>query len=251
MKSLIPVLILCAVAAKANDATARVPVLVELFTSEGCSSCPPADAFLQKLDSAQPISGAELIVLSEHVDYWNHDGWKDPYSSSSITERQSAYVHVLGQSEPYTPEMIADGSDVLKLTDPQQMNQVFLKDLGMPALAVRIEGVKLDGPALRAHIATGEYAGKRKADVYMAVALSHVESQVSAGENHGKHLSHTAVVEYLKKIGSIEEGKSFNQDVQLKLKNGVDPQNVRVVAFVQEAGPGRVVGAGLQKAPFE
>ena len=246
-------LVIAAAAAlgQAGDTQKNVPtpILLELFTSEGCSSCPPADALVQKMDTTQPVLGAQLIVLSEHVDYWNHDGWKDPYSSSSLTERQIDYVRALKLKEPYTPQMIVDGTTVLQ-GDEAQILQSLRGDAATPKLSLRIDSVNPGtGKAqeISGHVNIDGTTDKHNADVYVAVALGRAESQVLSGENSGKHLSHVAVVQEIKKIGKLGKDGHFSQTFQVKLNPGTDAGNVRIIAFVQEPGPGRVLGAALWK----
>ncbi len=190
-----------------------------------------------------------MIVLSEHVTYWDHDGWKDPNSSQALTDRQSAYEAVLGEKDSFTPQLIVDGAEV-KMGDGQVLLNALKKAAAEPKVAVRIAEAAVD-PAnptvLRARIETDLNSEKHSGDVYVAVALDHVESQVLKGENGGRHLVHVAVVQQITKVGKLPKGKSFAQDVQLKLKPGTDPNNLRLVAFVQESGPSTVLGAALRK----
>jgi hypothetical protein len=225
------------------------PVLVELFTSEGCSSCPPADALLQKLDSLQPVSGTEAIVLSEHVDYWNHDGWKDAYSSSFFTDRQQNYEQRLRVKEPYTPQMVVDGAAQLNGSNgPAVLSAV--EAAGKHAkIPVRISSLSVENTKnIHAHLlvdALPDSFKTRKADIFVAIALSHAESHVSAGENKGRDIQHVAVAELIDKVGTVEKGKNFDRDILVKLKSAPDLANLRVVGFVQESDGGEVLGASL------
>src|SRR5262249_29559436 len=120
----------------ADLSAASKPVVVELFTSEGCSSCPPADALLKRFDEQQPVSGAQIIVLSEHVDYWNHIGWKDPYSARLYCERQSIYGKRFGLDSVYTPQMVVDGSSEFVGSNTALADKAFAKALGVPKISV-------------------------------------------------------------------------------------------------------------------
>ena len=232
---------------KASETTGRVPVLVELFTSEGCSSCPPADKILQELDR-QLIPGAEMVVLSEHVDYWDHIGWKDPYSARFYSDRQSIYAHRFHLDGPYTPQMVVNGSDEFLGSDLERAGKVFAQALETQEIVVRLSSISIDaGNTLHAHVETG--AVPSEADVMVAVALNHAESRVLRGENGGRTLTHTAVVRAMEKIGTAQRGQVFAHDLQVKLEPGSTRDNLRVIAFVQEAKQGKVLGATMERAP--
>ncbi len=157
----------------------------------------------------------------------------------------------LAVDEPYTPQMIVDGRSELRLADARQMTEIFRKAAAAPKIPIRIESASVAGNVLRGHIETDINSEKQNADIYLAVALDHAKSQVLRGENSGRRLTHVAVVQYLKKIGKLESGKRCGQDFQVKLKPGEDAANVRIIAFLQEPGPGKVLGAVLQRPPIQ
>lgn len=244
--SLLALIAIASRSAQSTQAETRTPVLVELFTSEGCSSCPPADRFLQKLDQ-QPQSGAEMVVLSEHVDYWNHIGWKDPFSSHFFSERQSAYAKRFNLDSVYTPQMVVDGTSEFVGSDQEKANHVFQSVTRAAKIPVQLSGVSVDPPhTLRAHIESGpldDSYGVASTEVYVAVALNHAQSQVSGGENAGHQLTHVSVVRSLVKVGELKRGQNLSHEVTLKLQPGEDLNNLRLIAFLQEPHQGRILGA--------
>lgn len=243
--------ILSGILAAQDEKPSAQPVLVELFTSEGCSSCPPADELLARMDTLQPVPGVQLIVLSEHVDYWNHDGWVDAFSSALLTDRQASYERVLGVKSSFTPQFLVDGTAQLEANNAQKVLAALQQAGANRKVAMRILSPAIEGTnpfVIRGRIESDANPEKHKAEVFVAVALDHADSQVVRGENSGRHLSHVAVVAEIAKIGKLEPGASFAQDFHLKLKlPATQAKTVRLVAFVQEPGPGRVLGASQDK----
>ena len=222
----------------------NTPVLVELFTSEGCSSCPPADAYLRQLDE-QPIPGAQMIVLSEHVDYWDHLGWRDIYSSHELTERQNAYATHFRLNSSYTPQMVIDGAKEVVGSNTQAAQDIFIKSSKNPKLAVQILDPKLDPDgSVRARLEVPSLQDpSQKADVFVALAFNRAVSQVKSGENTGREISHVSVVRQLVRVGTVGKGAAFQKDIRLRIREKLPAGGLRLVAFVQLPGPGPVLGA--------
>jgi hypothetical protein len=208
----------------------RMPVLVELFTSEGCSSCPPADRHLQQLDS-------QVIVLSEHVDYWDHLGWKDRFSSPEFTQRQEVYAKEFGLDGPYTPQMVVDGAVQFVGGDTRRAAAELDKAAGRPKAVIVLSR---NGRGLNVDVE----GAPSEADIWLAMADNVATTTVGGGENKGHTLTHVAVVRSLRKIGSVKRHGTFSHLVDLP--SGAAGQ--RIVVFLQEPGQSRVLGVAMLPA---
>ena len=230
----------------------RQPVVVELFTSEGCSSCPPADVLLQKLQAQQPVAAAEIIPLEEHVDYWNHDGWVDPFSSPDWTERQASYVS-LEKKDPYSPEIVVDGRSQFVGNNPHHAVVEIEKATHTPKAEVAVKLATTDGNgAARFNVTVGKIDDSKHGDaaeVWLAVTEDGLHSSVSRGENAGHVLQHVATLRSLKKIGVADAGgaQSFTGDPEVKFDSHWSVENLHVTVFVQKKKSREIVGAASVK----
>jgi hypothetical protein len=230
----------------------RTPVIVELFTSEGCSSCPPADEVIARLERTQPVEGAEIIALGEHVDYWNHIGWSDPFSSPIFSERQGAYAEAFGRDGVYTPQMVVDGSAEFIGSNWNKAVAAISQAARLPKADIQITTIqnKADDVSLQVHVSNlpAVTAGET-IDLLLAVTESDLSSNVLRGENAGRSLNHRTVVRKLSLIYSAEAmpGSSFSAGSTVELPKGWNAENLRAVAFAQERKSRRVTGAGTAK----
>jgi hypothetical protein len=225
---------------QATQATQRQPVLVELFTSEGCSDCPPADALVARLDATQFVPGAQAIVLSEHVTYWNHDGWTDPFSSEEMTRRQETYQWHFSLNSSYTPQVVVDGAAQFVGSDVAALTRAVASAAAAPKAELAIEDARWEGGTV--HFSVRGAPGTR-ANLVAALAEDATRSEVARGENAGRTLNHVAVVRVLKDFGSnAANGGQLNlPGAHLSQGNAGGP--VRLVVFLADKKSGKVVAA--------
>lgn len=220
---------------------ARTSVLVELFTSEGCAACPPADKYLQKLLQEQPIDGVEIIALAEHVDYWNRLGWTDPFSSPLFSKRQNYYANFFKNNSVYTPQMVVNGTREMRVADGNGRLKEAAKDkqagikLSVEKEAGNIISLKVKITKLHA-IANGD-----QAFVLLAVTEDNLVSNVLRGENSGSKLKHMAIVRNLQSIGEVT-GEDADLSADINLLKDWKRDDLSVVAFIQEARGRRILG---------
>jgi hypothetical protein len=232
-----------------ESAEPGVPVLVELFTSEGCSSCPPADALLIRLDTEPPVPGAQVIVLSEHVDYWDRLGWRDPFSSRTFTERQEAYRQALGEPASYTPQMVVDGRAAFVGSLESEARSTIAQAAASPKAGMHMHqtGVMAsDAVALQIRITNlPRLAHSERAELWLAVTETGLVTNVLRGENARRRLRHAAVARRLGRLETLPEvmPTSYETDIAVPLDPSWNRDQLRLVGFIQEATSRRVLGA--------
>lgn len=220
------------------DARPKRPLVVELYTSQGCSSCPPADALLGQLSGRK-----DLLALSLPVTYWDMLGWRDTLASEANTRRQKAYAKVLGRGGVYTPEMIIDGvSDVVGSREQAVQSAISARAGDMPSVPIQ-----LDADHKEVHIAIGAASdrGAREGTVWVLGILPQATVSIGEGENTGRTITYRNVVREIRAVGTWK-----GQPVNLTLPRAeAGRQHDGIAVLVQQGGYGRVLGAAILQHP--
>jgi hypothetical protein len=234
-------------AARQNNGATR-PVVVELFTSEGCSSCPPADSLLKELSERQPLEGVQVVALEEHVDYWNHLGWTDPFSSREFSQRQTDYARVFGSDGVYTPQMIVDGQRELVGSRSLSAREAISKAVNSPKFAISLRPAASGNPreaVLQLSIENPDGVSPRGGlELWVAVTEKNLQSDVKAGENSGETLRHAPVVRSLRKLELPSDAAGYQRQIHLTLDPQWKSTNLAAVVFLSEQGSQKIVGVG-------
>ena len=230
-------------------AAAQTPVVVELFTSEGCSSCPPADQVLLRLESRGRRlgpPGVEVIALGEHVDYWDQLGWKDRFSSPLFSARQQDYGKAFHLESVYTPQVVVNGQKEVLGSDSRAVDEAVRSAGKEPRAEVSIS---MTSPQTMSFRVAKLPTGSNEADILLGVAESGLVTPVFGGENSGRQLRHAAVVRSLTNLGRLDPKRpgEYTATAQLNLRADWNRSNLKLVLFVQDRTTRRILGAAAVK----
>ena len=229
-----------------RTASSQPAVLLELFTSEGCSSCPPADLLLRNVNLKSTPSGQLIIGISEHVTYWNQLGWKDLYSQETFTERENTYASRLAVDGPYTPQMVLNGREQFVGSDSAGLSRALQTEANQPDFGLRFAAAASNASIINVKVSFSGHAAQ-PLDVMAAITDDADRSNVLRGENAGSLLQHVAVARTLERIGVVRG--PGQQQLEVKV-----PEFMRtslhdghhLIVFLQEPGQGAILGAAAQ-----
>jgi hypothetical protein len=221
----------CAVAAgESVKTTDEAPLVIELFTSQGCSSCPPADALLGKLAAAGQSEGRPIVALSFHVDYWNDLGWADPFSTPTWTARQQQYARALGDRSVYTPELVVGGAAGMVGSEASAVTHAIAAAPKQHALAATA--------VWTADAITVDATAPEGADVWVAVWEDAAQTHVTRGENSGESLRGDRVVRKLERVAAAGHTAKISVPLATTWRAG------GAVAFAQRADQ-KIIGSRI------
>ncbi|MCH9639555.1 MAG: DUF1223 domain-containing protein [Betaproteobacteria bacterium] len=217
-------------------------VLVELYTSQGCSSCPPADQYLSQIVNDKQLSNKNVIALSFHVDYWNRLGWKDPYSSAFNTQRQNAYAKVLKSNSVYTPQMVINGQ--LGFVGSNRKLGAFAIEQALTQAPTKSIDIKRVDSSDDKIVIEYKVIGDEIAEMVLnlVIAEKSISSKVDSGENRGRTLIHDNVVRVFETYDIDESPEGL---VELLVPGNLVKKNSSIVAFLQKKGQKTVENAKM------
>jgi len=218
-------------------------VVVELFTSEGCSDCPPADAALAKIGMRNALPDINVIPLEEHVDYFNSRHWSDPFSQHAFTLRQCDYMRAFRNDDVYTPQMVIQGRTGFVGSDGARAHtEIDLSAHDSQFVPLTLTVRALPGKKLRISVnAQPSSSNSIEGGIYYAITQDGLSSDVTGGENRGHKLNHTAVVRRLERLSAYSSSSGANSATTIALRPETDIQALHVVAFIQRDNGGEIL----------
>lgn len=226
MKHLFATAALCLTASIAN--AEQRPVVVELFTSQGCSSCPPADAMLAEINTR-----SDVIAIALHVDYWDYIGWKDSFGDPAHTQRQRAYAAAAGQRSIYTPELVVNGTDDIVGAQAMKLAEAITAHAMKPQM-VSLSAVRIGSDVQVSATALGALEGPF--DVHVVGVRPSAEQKITRGENKGKTIIYSNIAHSWTVAGTWDG--TFDLDLTVPA-----PSDAPLAILIQGAGAGPIVAA--------